>query len=93
MEGHTTFARTRKQGTRETLTSDPAVRLAAFRRIVERCQYEKVDGTMIDLFSASMVCQVYDALSDGAKVKFLSLPAGKMALFALKLIDKSKGAS
>jgi hypothetical protein len=42
-------------------------------------------GTMIDLFTASAIVQVYDALNDANKGKFASLPAGRMGIVAFKL--------
>ena len=83
-----TYTRTRKEGTQETIAGNPADRIAAIKRIVTNCQYEKVDGTMIDLYSASVISQVYDALSDDNKLKFASMPAGKMGIIAFKLVSK-----
>ena len=44
--------------------------LEIMRRIVENRQYEKVDGVIIDLWSASAVTQVYDALGDENQAKY-----------------------
>lgn len=81
---------TRKHGTKVTVAESPAERIAAFRAIVAACQYAKIDGTMIDLFTASTVVQVYDALNEANRAKFAALPAGRMALVAFKL---TKGGS
>lgn len=78
--------RTRKQGTRVTLTKDGAERIAACRAIVEAGQYAKIDGFMVDLFSASAIVKVYDAVNDANKAKFSALPIGKMASVAMKLL-------
>jgi hypothetical protein len=82
-----TYSRTREQGTHETLAGNPQDRINAIRQIVNDCQYAKVDGTMIDLFTASTICQVYDALNDENKIKFASLPAYKMGTIAFKLVS------
>lgn len=77
---------TRKHGTEVTTPADGVERVAAFRRVVERKQYAKIDGTMIDLFSASAVVGVYDKLSPENQAKFAALPAAKMVSVAFKLI-------
>jgi hypothetical protein len=82
----TTYTKTRKQGTIETVTDDPTDRINAIRSIVDKKQYAKIDGTMIDLFSASLIVQIYDKLNDENKAKFASFPAGKMGQIAYKLI-------
>ncbi len=76
--------RIRKHGTKVTKPSTPDERIAAIRSIVTNSQYAKVDGVMVDGFSASAIVQVYDAISDVNKVKFSSLPVGKMAKIAFK---------
>lgn len=81
-----TFTRTRDNGTQETIAGNPDDRIKAIRQIVENKQYAKVDGTMIDLFTASAIVQVYDALSPDSRIKFASLTAGRMGLVAFKLI-------
>jgi hypothetical protein len=80
-----TITRTREQGTQETICGNPEDRIEAFRRIVRNHQYEKIDGTMIDGFTASVVVQVYDALNETNKAKFASMPAGRMGIVAYKL--------
>ncbi len=82
-----TYTRTREQGTQETIAGNTTDRMAVIRRIVANKQYEKVDGCMIDLYTASIICQVYDALNDANKVKLASMPAPKMGIVALKLVS------
>lgn len=81
-----TYERTREQGTIETVAGNGEDRVKAIRSIVDRKQYAKVDGTMVDLFSASAIVQVYDALSAENKVKYSALPAGRMGIVAFKLL-------
>jgi hypothetical protein len=78
--------RVRNQGTVVTRPKTPEERIAAIRRIVTEGQYAKVDGTMIDLFSASAVIGVYDKLNPENQAKYAAMPAGKMALVAFKLL-------
>ena len=78
--------RTREHGTRDHWPKDGAERIAAFREIVSECQHAKIDGCSIDLFSASIVVQVYDNLNEQNKTKFAGCTARKMALVALKML-------
>lgn len=78
--------RVRRQGTVVTRPVTGEERIAAIRRIVTEGQYAKIDGTMIDLFSAGAVIAVYDKLSPEAQAKYATMPAGKMALIAFKLL-------
>ncbi len=80
-----TYQRTREHGTVETVAGNPQDRIAAIRRIVDEKQYAKVDGQMIDLFTASHIVQVYDALSEANRAKFASFTAPKMGMIAYKL--------
>lgn len=79
-------SRVREQGTVVTQPTSPDERIAAVRRIVSERQYAKVDGVMVDLFSASAIVAVYDALSEGNRAKFAAMPAPKMAAVAFKLV-------
>lgn len=83
---HREPTRTREQGTVVTKPSTGQQRIHAIRRIVEEHQYAKVDGLMVDLFSASAIVAVYDALSPENQAKYASLSARKMALVAFKLV-------
>lgn len=78
--------RTREHGTHVTRSSTPAEKVAAIRRIVDERQYAKVDGCMVDLFSASAIIAVYDALNDENKARFSALTIQKMAAIAFKLV-------
>lgn len=56
--------RTREQGTRVTMPTTSAERIAAVRQIVTEHQYAKIDGVMVDGFSASAIMAVYAALNE-----------------------------
>jgi hypothetical protein len=83
---HVEPSRTRERGTVVTSPKTGTERIAAVRQIVERKQYAKIDGQAVDLFSASAIVAVYDALNESNREKFCSLPVGKMALIAFKLV-------
>jgi hypothetical protein len=78
--------RTRKHGTRVTKTKDGDAIIAACRSIVANGQYEKINGHMVDSFSASAIVKVYDAISDANKAKFTALPVARMASIAFQLL-------
>lgn len=78
--------RTRKQGTRVTATKDGAAIIAACRSIVANGQYEKINGRMVDAFTASAIVKVYDALSDASKQKLLALPVTRMAAIVFQVL-------
>jgi len=77
---------TRKHGTKVTTAATPDERMAAIQAIVDEGQYAKIDGTMIDLFSAGAILAVDRALSPENQAKFRQYPAGKMAVLAFKLL-------
>ena len=56
------------------------------RQIVAQGQRAKVQGDMVDLFSAGAIVTVLDALSPENKNKFLDFPPYKMAEIAFKLL-------
>ena len=55
------------------------------REILTTKGYAKVNEVMVDTFSASAITQVYDALNEQNKVKFVLLPVQKAASVAFKL--------
>ena len=81
-----TIAYKRVHGTQVTIPANGADRIAAIRAIVDQKQYAKIDGCMIDLFSASAVVKVYDALNDANKAKYASLTAPRMAQVAFQIM-------
>lgn len=89
MRTHPEPSRTRDRGTRVTLPLTPDERIAAIRRIVTEKQYAKVDGCMIDLFSASYIVAVYDKLNPENQAKYAAMTAPKMGIIAFNL---AKGA-
>jgi len=62
------------------------------RRIVKNQQFEKVKDPVsgkrmaLDMFSASAIVKVYDALSDGNKAKMVKQPLPKMVDIVFKLM-------
>ncbi len=62
----------------------------AVAKIVDEKQMGKVDGKPVDLYSASAIKKVADALTDANKEKFLNLPAVKMAKVAFQMLESRK---
>ena len=78
----------RTGGTKIHAPANAAERIAAFRDIVTNKQYAKIDGTMIDLFTASLVVQVYDALNDENKQKLMTFPAARVSAICYQITKK-----
>ena len=68
----------------------PGERIQAIRAIVENQQFATIDGAVIDLYSASVIVQIYDNLNDKNKVIFSSQKAPTMGKVAYKLISKQR---
>jgi hypothetical protein len=63
--------------------------ISTLRTIVETCSMHRLPGGLpCDLFSASAIVSVYDALSINARVKFDSMSLLKGQAVAFKLIEK-----
>jgi hypothetical protein len=75
----------------ENENSEPEI-IQIARRIVKNQQFEKVKDPVsgkrmaLDMFSASAITKVYDALSDGNKAKMVKQPLPKMVDIVFKLI-------
>jgi hypothetical protein len=83
----TEISRTREHGTVVTQTEDHLAKVEAIRAILTN-GYAKVNGVMVDHFSASAIIAVYDAISDANKAKYRAFPIYKMADIAFKLMNK-----
>lgn len=70
--------------------------VASARWIVENNTHETLDpdtglitapnrGVLLDLFSASLMVQVHDALNETNRARFAAMPVAKAHAFALKL--------
>ena len=83
--------RVREHGTTVTNPADfvdaGLARILAIREVVKECQYAKIDGIMADLYSASAVIKVYDALNETNKQKYRNCTFPKMASIAFKLMQ------
>ena len=83
-------SRIREHGTVVTMPSNGYERIAALREIVSHCQYAKVDGAAIDLFSASAIIRIYDAFNPQNQEKYRNMTAPVMAHVAFKITGGAK---
>ena len=60
------------------------------KEIASKKSAKKIDGVMVDSFTASAISQIYDKVNDANKKKMDSLPITKLADLAFKLMQKSE---
>ena len=60
------------------------------RWVLDNKQYNRVNGQFMDLMTASVIIQIYDALSETNKAKFAAMKITRMAEVAFKLADKCR---
>jgi acyl-CoA synthetase (NDP forming) len=58
------------------------------RDIVAKKSAKKINGVMVDMFTASAVVKVYDAINDTNKAKMDKMTVPAMANVAFKLMKK-----
>ena len=56
--------------------------------IVAKKQAKKISGVMVDMFTASAICQIYDKVNDANKAKMDKLPITKLADVAMKMMKR-----
>ena len=61
-------------------------RIDALRKIVAECTAATVEGQVVDLFTASAMVAVYDALSPANQERFGSAPFMQLVTFCLSKI-------
>ena len=58
------------------------------KQVASKKQAMKIDGVMVDTFTASAISQIYDKVSDANKKKMDKLPITKLANLAMKMMQK-----
>jgi hypothetical protein len=81
-----TYRRTREQGTMEIMAGNGEDRIEAIQNITRGGGYAKIDGCMIDSWTASLICQVYEGLNDEHGARYCKLSAHRMADVAYKIL-------
>ena len=59
------------------------------KEIASKKQAMKIDGVMVDSFTASAISQIYDKVNDANKKKMEKLPITKLANLAFKMMQKN----
>lgn len=65
-------------------------RIAAFREIVRNGQRAKIDGLMVDIFTAQAVIAVHDGLSEKARGTLCAMDVAKMARVCLGVLNRAR---
>ena len=79
--------RPRRQREAKDVNSEPDV-ISKLRDIVRTHEAAKVDGMMVDVFSASAATQLYASLNFDNRAKMASLPIRKMMTIVHKIRDQ-----
>ena len=64
-----------------------SARYAAARRITESRQAGRVEGVLVDTFTASALVAVYEAMNETNRARFDSLPLERLAAFCLSKVS------
>jgi hypothetical protein len=62
-------------------------RIETLRRIVERHQYEEIEGFEMDVMTASAMVAVHDALSPANQERFDAIPLPRLVDFCWKQVS------
>lgn len=73
--------------------SRTAARIDTLRQIVDRHQHQEIDGMIVDVQTANLLIQVYDALSEGNKAKFDDLPLDRLVDLGWRSVASKKTAA
>ncbi len=69
--------------------ADPSVpAIERMRLIVKECQANRIDGVLVDLFTASCCVQVYDAANEQNREKLRSFRAARLVDVTFKVLDR-----
>jgi len=60
----------------------------AIRNVYDQKQAQKINGSMVDLFTASAIIKVYDSISEKNKANLASMTLPKIVNITWKLINK-----
>lgn len=81
-----TFTNARPKDTDSPCPCDTQDKMGFFRWIKAHHQYSYTkEGVMVDASSANIVVQVYDALNESNKKKYIGMPVEKMVKVAWSL--------
>ena len=87
LDGALKFAK--NQGIIEEVELDENV-IDKVKKIASEKQAMKIDGVLVDMFTASAISQIYDKVNDANKKKMEKLPIIKLANLAFKMMQKNE---
>ena len=77
------------KGMKEEVELDESV-IDKVKQVASKKQAMKIDGVMVDTFTASAISQIYDKVNDANKKKMDKLPITKLASLAMKMMQKNE---
>ena len=83
-------SRVRENGTKNFSTKTDSDKVTACRVILHDKAYAKVNGWMVDHFTASAIVAVYERLNPVNQAKFISASIEKMAIVAYRLLERNR---
>ena len=83
------YRKTMTEALREMYPLDEAT-IDKVKEIASKKQAMKIDGVMVDSFTASAISQIYDKVNDANKKKMEKLPITKLANLAMKMMQKNE---
>ena len=83
------YRKTMTEALQEMYSLDESV-IDKVKEIASKKSAKKIDGVMVDSFTASAISQIYDKVNDANKKKMDSLPIVKLADLAFKMMQKNE---
>ena len=80
----------RKPKREEVELDEESATISKVKEIVSKKQAMKIDGVMVDMFTASAISQIYDKVNDANKKKMDGLKITKLADVAMKLMKREE---
>lgn len=74
----------------EVALSEESKTIEKVKEIVNKKQAMKIDGVMVDMFTASAIAQIYDKVNDANKKKMDGLKITKLADLAMKMMQREE---
>ena len=84
----TTYRKTMAEALKDVYLDESVI--DKVKEIASKKSAKKIDGVMVDSFTASAISQVYDKVNDANKKKMEKLPITKLANLAFKMMQKSE---
>lgn len=74
----------------EVAPKNPSGKMSRYEKLKNIVEngYSKIDGKMVDVFTASMLLKVYEALSDSNKEKFEKIPLVRLVDFGWRMMKR-----